>query len=48
MNEIYFLNYIRDYHCSFIGRYYLKLKRFKLKKIKEIKFYMKSYSHNID
>ena len=29
MNELYFLNYVRDFHSSFIGKYYLEMKNFR-------------------
>ena len=29
MNELRFLNYVRDSHCSFIGKYYLEMKTFR-------------------
>ena len=47
MNEIYFLHYARDFQSSFIGKYYLQMKKFRDRNEKDL-IYMKSYYQNVD
>ena len=47
LNELYFLNHVRDFHSSFIGKYYLEMKKFRERNEKD-PIYMISYNQNVD
>lgn len=46
MNEIYFLNHIRDAKSSYIAKYFLEIKNLKDRNEKDI-IYMRMYYHNL-